>query len=1058
MQQTGTWLGLAARALSLLLALQAAPLHAQELGSPFVQNFTPKAYNADSQNWAVVQGPRGVVYAANNQGILAYDGVRWRLIRTPGRNTVRSLAEDAEGRIFVGAVGELGYLAPDASGRMAFVSLASKLPGDARTFSDVWTTRVTSRGVLFQTREELLLFDGQRFRVWKASTTFHVAFSVGDRIFVRQREAGLEELVGDQLRLLPGGERFAHESVFAMLPLKDSILVASRNLGLWRLTERGLEPFPAQADAFLKGAALYGGAVLPDGTLALATIQGGVLVMDEEGRVRFVLDQASGLQGDNVKAVFPDGHGSLWLALDNGLARVEWPSPFTTLDERNGLKGTIWSMIRHQGRLFTATGQGTYVLEPAQVPGGRPTFRPIVNTQTQSLALLDAGGHLLLANSRGVFEIQGDAAVPVRPSSNVAISLLRSKRDPARVFVGLQGGLASMRWANGRWLDEGLIPGVKDDIYSMAEDGQGRLWLGTGAQGVLRVAFLPGWSGGAASPPPQVDHFGEAQGLPLNQVYVLDAPGGALFATHAGFLRFQEASGLFSPDPRFDKLFPGGPRWVKSVAMDAQGRFWLDSIDEATGVHETGAALPQADGTYAWDPTLLRRVSDTAVESILPDQNGIIWFGGPDGVIRYDPAVPRSPQPPFPALLRDVEMKDGGSLSPLVQDARLPYARNALRFDFAAPGLDQSSGTQYQVVLEGYDRAWEPWSPETRKEYTNLHEGDYRFRVRARNVYGRETEEAVFAFRVLPPWYRAWWAWLLWVACAGGALVAGVGARTRILRQRNARLEAKVAEATEELREREQLLAHQAADLAKANLSLHALNEQKDQYLGLVVHDLRNPLNAILLAAGSIAEESGEPEVKGMAGQVARTAEEMAVLIGRFLDIAAIDAGMVQAKLEPFPMELLIREAVEAARASAASKTIQIRALVPEELPAARVDPGFAKEILANLLSNAVKFSPAGTVVTVRLEAQGDEVLLSVEDQGPGLTEEDKRRLFGRFARLTAQPTGGEGSVGLGLSIVKHMVEACGGRIWVDSDLGAGAAFRVAFPGAGTPDRPESFS
>ncbi|HET8900894.1 MAG TPA: ATP-binding protein, partial [Holophagaceae bacterium] len=592
------------------------------------------------------------------------------------------------------------------------------------------------------------------------------------------------------------------------------------------------------------------------------------------------------------------------------------------------------------------------------------------------------------------------------------------------------------------------IPGVKDDIYSMAEDSQGRLWLGTGAQGALRATFLPGWSGGAASPPPQVDHFGEAQGLPPNQVYVVSLPEGPVFATHAGLLRFEDASGLFSPDPRFAALFPARQRWVKAVASGAQGRLWMDSIDEASGLHETGVALPREDGTYAWDPTLLRRLSDTAVESIFPDQDGILWFGGPDGMIRYDPSVPRSPQPPFPVLLRGVEMKDGGALSPAVQDQRLPYEKNALRFEFAAPGLDQSSGTQYQVMLEGYDRAWGPWSVETRKEYTNLHEGAYRFRVRARNVYGRETDEAAFAFRVLPPWYRAWWAWLLWIACAGGALAAGVGARTRMLRQRNTRLEAKVAEATEELREREQLLAHQAADLESANSALHALNEQKDQYLGLVVHDLRNPLNTILLTAENIAEESREPEVKSLAGQVARTAEEMGGLIGRFLDIAAIDAGMVQARLESFPLEILAREAAAAAEPQAAAKDIRFHCEIRDPLPPAQVDPAFAREILANLLSNALKFSPPGTAVTLRLEAEGGAVLLSVEDQGPGLTEEDKRRLFGRFARLSAQPTAGEGSVGLGLSIVKHMVESCGGRIWVDSAEGRGASFRVAFKAA----------
>lgn len=1045
------WLGLAARALSLLLLLQAAPVRAQELGSPFIRNFTPKEYGADSQNWAVVQGPRGVIYAGNNQGILAYDGVRWRLIRTPGRSTVRSLAEDAAGRIFVGAVGELGYLAPDASGRMAFVSLADQLPAGARTFSDVWTTRATSRGILFQTREELLLYDGRAFRVWKASTTFHVAFSVGDRIFVRQRETGLEELVGDQLQLLPGGERFAHESVFAMLPLKDSILVASRNLGLWRLTERGLEPFPTEADAQLKSAALYGGALLPDGTFALATIQGGAIVMDGEGRVRFVLDQASGLQGDNVKAVFPDGHGSLWLALDNGLARVEWPSPFTTLDERNGLKGTLWAMARHEGRLFVATGQGAYRLDPAPAPGAHPVFQPIANAQTQSLGFLEMDGRLLLANSRGVFEIQGDTAVPVRPSSNVAISLLRSKRDPSRIFVGMQGGLASLRRANGRWLDEGPVPGVKDDIYSLAEDAQGRLWMGTGAQGVLRATFLPGWSGGAASPPPRVDHFGEAQGLPPNQIYVVDLPGGSTFATHGGFLRFQDGSGLFAPDPRFSHLFPEGPRWVKAVALDPQGRLWMDSMDEASGLHETGVAALGMDGGYDWDPTLLRRLSDSAVESIFPDQGGILWFGGPDGLVRYDPSIPRSPQPPFPVLLTGVETKEGGALAPDIQGMRLPYSRNALRFDFAAPGLDHSTGTRYQVMLEGYDHAWGAWSTDTRKEYTNLHEGAYRFRVRARNIYGRETREDVFAFRVLPPWYRAWWAWLLWVLCAAGTLALGVGARTRILRQRNARLEAKVAEATEELREREQLLAHQAADLEDANLALHALNEQKDQYLGLVVHDLRNPLNSILLTAESIAEESREPDVRSLAGQISRTAQEMGGLIGRFLDIAAIDAGMVQAKLESIPLEILMDEAAEAAAPQAAAKGIQIRVVPPSQPALAQVDPAFAKEILANLISNALKFSPSGTTVTLSLETQGVAVILSVEDEGPGLTDEDKRRLFGRFARLTARPTAGEASIGLGLSIVKHMVGACGGRIWVDSDEGRGAAFRVAFKKAEGP-------
>lgn len=1037
--------GLAALAFGVYLLALAPRLGAQELGTPFIRNFTPKEYGADSQNWAVVQDARGIIYAGNNQGVLSYDGVHWRLIRTPGRSTVRSLAVDADGKVFVGAVGEVGYLAPDPSGRMAFVSLADKLPPSARTFSDVWTTRATSRGVLFQSREELLIYKNGTFQVWKASTTFHVTFSVGDRIFVRQREVGLEELTGGKLELVPGGDRFAHESVFAMLPMRDGILVATRNLGLFRLSGNGMEPFPTEADALLKKDALYGGASLPDGTMALATIQGGVIILDAEGRIHMILDASSGLQGDNVKAVYPDGHGSLWLALDNGLARVEWPSPFTVLDERNGLKGTVWAVIRNEGSLFVATGQGVYVLQPPATPDARVRFEQVTNSQTQSLAFLAMEGRLLLANSRGVFEIRKNTAQPVRPSGNVAITLLRSRRDPARVFVGLQGGLASMRLSNGQWLDEGLIPGVSDDIYSLAEDSAGRLWLGTGGQGALRVTFPLGWSGGAASPPPQVDRYGTGQGLPPNQVFVKEFKGEPLFATHAGLLRFEESSGRFEPDPRFSHLFPDGERWVKVITVGDRGELWLDTLNEITGLHESGAARPGKDGAYAWDATLLRRMSDTAVESIYPGPTGVLWFGGPDGLIRFDPAVSRASDLPFPVLLRGIQVKGGVSLSPSAKEAELAFHQNALRFDFAAPGQDRNASMEYKAVLEGYDHAWGPWSPDTTKEYTNLHEGHYRFRVMARNAYGQLTGEASWAFQVLPPWYRTWWAWLLWIVCGGGALAALIGARTRMLHQRAARLETRVAEATEELREREQLLAHQAADLEKANRALHTLNEQKDQYLGLVVHDLRNPLHGILLSAENLAEESNDPLVHEQAGRIVRTAEEMGGLIGRFLDIAAIDSGTVKAKLEPFPLDLLVEEAAAAAGPPAQAKAIKVVRELSKGIPLAEVDPAFAKEILANLLSNAIKFSPPESVITLRLEAAGAEVILSVEDQGPGLTEDDKRRLFGRFARLSAQPTAGEGSVGLGLSIVKHMVEACGGRIWVDSAEGKGAAFRVAF-------------
>ena len=113
-----------------------------------------------------------------------------------------------------------------------------------------------------------------------------------------------------------------------------------------------------------------------------------------------------------------------------------------------------------------------------------------------------------------------------------------------------------------------------------------------------------------------------------------------------------------------------------------------------------------------------------------------------------------------------------------------------------------------------------------------------------------------------------------------------------------------------------------------------------------------------------------------------------------------------------------------------------------------QVDSGVMVQVLENLVSNAVKYSPPGKEIFVRLKQHPQGARVEVQDQGPGLSAEDQKKLFGKFARLSAKPTGGEHSTGLGLSIVKKMVEAMSGRVWCESQLGQGATFIVEFPAA----------
>lgn len=236
--------------------------------------------------------------------------------------------------------------------------------------------------------------------------------------------------------------------------------------------------------------------------------------------------------------------------------------------------------------------------------------------------------------------------------------------------------------------------------------------------------------------------------------------------------------------------------------------------------------------------------------------------------------------------------------------------------------------------------------------------------------------------------------------------------------------------------------------LEAASHDLRHMNELKNQLLGIVAHDLRNPLNGIVLAAQLIEEEGAEEDLRRLARGIRKEGRDMSELIGRFLDVARIESGHLRAETEPFDLAGTARHALERFRVPAENKGIRLEFEGPGEAVLAYGDPKFTNEVLENLLSNGVKFSPRGGLVRLRIVREGPRVRVGIRDQGPGLTAEDRKRLFGRFARLSAQPTGGERSTGLGLHIVKCLVDAMGGTVRVESEPGKGSEFSVELDAA----------
>jgi signal transduction histidine kinase len=233
--------------------------------------------------------------------------------------------------------------------------------------------------------------------------------------------------------------------------------------------------------------------------------------------------------------------------------------------------------------------------------------------------------------------------------------------------------------------------------------------------------------------------------------------------------------------------------------------------------------------------------------------------------------------------------------------------------------------------------------------------------------------------------------------------------------------------------------------LAASNERLVYLNNEKNEFLAIAAHDLKNPLSVILSSGELMKIVREKADTLSMADMIVKAAMRMNKLISDLLDVNAIEEGRFASKLEQCDLGKMVRQVVEQNGAAANRKKIAIQVNLPGLL-FVLTDQAAAGQILDNLISNAVKYSPLETTVHIETQTAGEFARVLVRDEGPGISEEEQKKLFQKYSRLSARPTGGESSTGLGLAIAKRLAEALSGTIECRSTLGNGTTFILSLP------------
>ncbi len=433
--------------------------------------------------------------------------------------------------------------------------------------------------------------------------------------------------------------------------------------------------------------------------------------------------------------------------------------------------------------------------------------------------------------------------------------------------------------------------------------------------------------------------------------------------------------------------------------------------------------------------------------------DGTLYFGGLGGLISFHPSVfakERKNQSPLEVLSFGVLETDSEDLTDQTEQLKnsheiiLNPSDKLFEMRFVLMDFDKKENHRYAYQIEGYDERWQ-FMENNVLRINSLPYGNYLLKVKAQNINkGWSENELELKVRMLRPFYLQWWFMLIAALAALGIIIAIVRRREFILKRDRQRLEEEVKKRTKKIEEDKAVIEAQAEELK-------VLDKAKTRFFSNITHEFRTPLTLVIGPLEQILNEQPPPTIfkRRMKG-ILKNARHLLTLINQLLDLSKIESGRMQTEVTRGDIVAYTQELVSRFQVLAQKKTQQLNFITPLESWETHFDKDKWDKILYNLLSNAIKFTAVDQniqVSLVKLQKKGqDFIRLDVRDAGMGIEKEHLSQIFNRFYQVDGSSTRSVGGTGIGLALVKELVELQGGEIWVSSEVGKGTSFELYLP------------
>lgn len=735
------------------------------IGLPEITHYEKMTYGAGTQNWGIQQDRNGILYFANNEGLLTFDGTYWKTYPIPNKTIVRSLTIAPDHKIYVGAQGDFGYFSPASNGKLQYHSLLNKVPGKYKSFADIWDIVALKNEVFFRAENRLFKLSGDKITVYDNHSQWIFLGVANKKIYAQNKAQGLLQYQDDRwVRVLKNDMPKDYWVSSISSYNADTLLLSTWQNGLFTLSNHNLSTLKDFRSEKYSNDQISDVVKLNEEMLIIATNINGCYIVNKRGELIYHFSRKFGLQNSSVLSMLKDKHNNIWLGLNSGIDFIAISDAIRHINPDNFDGGVGHASIKFRENLYFGLSGAVFSMPfngKSDISLLQKKLDQVENTYGQAWGMNIVNDRLLLGKHEGAFQIIGTNAKNVAAQKGYWTFLNYKYDGIPVVLAGNYNGIDILTEKKGALVLSGKIEGFQESARFATVDSDQIIWTSHPYKGVYSIDMSQKHS-------PKIKLYTKANQLPsTSNNHVYHIKNRIVVTTEKGVYEFNRALDQFEPSALFSPLF--NDLYIRYLKEDGDGNVWFVQ-EKNLGVFDFSGGKPK----LIYIPELNGKMV-SGFEHINPINKNNIIVGAQKGFyhINYEKYLQNFNKPTIRInAVKAIGKTDSllfagyyGEVNDLKIQHTIPkvkYHWNSFHFEFAAILPKNQVTIKYSYYLDGFDSQWSEFTSKTEKDYTNLPHGRYAFKVKATNNFGNESTITVYKFIILPPWYQTIYAYFIY--------------------------------------------------------------------------------------------------------------------------------------------------------------------------------------------------------------------------------------------------------------------------------------------------------